>query len=145
MKNQIGAGVGILILKDNKVLLGKRHGDPEKATSLLHGAGTWTMPGGKLDFQESFEQGAIRETLEESGIKITKIKVICVNNDKVPTAHFITIGLLAEEYEGKPQVLEPDKIIKWEFFPLDKLPEPMYLPSKKILENYKQKKFYISK
>ena len=141
--NQIGLGVGILILKDNKVLLGKRHEDKEKASSLLHGQGTWTMPGGKLDFQESFEQGAIRETLEESGIKITKLKVICINNDKVPDAHFVTIGLLAEEYEGEPQVLEPDKITEWHFFPLNALPEPLYLPSKKILNNYKQKKFYI--
>ncbi len=41
-------------LKDGKVLLGKRHDDPEKASSLLKGAGTWTMPGGKLDFSETF-------------------------------------------------------------------------------------------
>lgn len=31
-----GIGVGIMILKDNKVLLGKRHVDSQKADSELH-------------------------------------------------------------------------------------------------------------
>lgn len=140
---QIGVGVGVLILKDNKVLLGKRHQDREKASSELEGQGTWTMPGGKLHFHETFEEGAIRETLEETGINITKIKVICINNDKVSDAHFVTIGLLAEEYEGTPKVLQQD-ITEWKFFEFNNLPEPLYFPSKKILNNYKNQKFYIS-
>jgi len=37
---KIGVGFGIMILKDNKVLLGHRHPDPEKASSDLHGEGT---------------------------------------------------------------------------------------------------------
>lgn len=50
-------------MNDGKVLLGQRHSDPEKADSALHGEGTWTMPGGKLHFGESFEEGATREVL----------------------------------------------------------------------------------
>ena len=46
-------GFGIMVLKDNKILLGKRNDDAEKASSQLHGEGTWTMPGGKLHFQET--------------------------------------------------------------------------------------------
>jgi 8-oxo-dGTP diphosphatase len=73
MTNSIGVGFGVMILNDNnEVLLGKRHGDSKKASSLLHGEGTWTMPGGKLHFGESFEEGAHREVLEETGIKINK-------------------------------------------------------------------------
>jgi len=34
---KVGAGFGILVLRDGKVLLGKRHDDPEKASSMLHG------------------------------------------------------------------------------------------------------------
>ncbi|MEK7067617.1 MAG: NUDIX domain-containing protein, partial [Patescibacteria group bacterium] len=64
-------GFGIMLLRDNKVLLGKRHDDPLKADSELHGEGTWTMPGGKLHLQESLEAGAVREVLEETGIAIT--------------------------------------------------------------------------
>jgi len=47
-KKNVGAGFGVMLLRDGKVLLGRRHDDEEKADSLLHGAGTWTMPGGKF-------------------------------------------------------------------------------------------------
>lgn len=56
----LGVGFGVMILKNNKVLLGKRHIDPEKADSELHGEGTWTMPGGKSHFGESFEEASYR-------------------------------------------------------------------------------------
>jgi len=36
-KPRVGVGFGVMILKDNKILLGKRHEDPEKASSLLKG------------------------------------------------------------------------------------------------------------
>lgn len=143
-KKKVGVGFGIMILRGNKVLLGKRHEDPEKASSLLNGAGTWTMPGGKLHFGETFEEGAKRETMEETGIKLNNVNVICVNNDMVETAHFITIGLFSDNFEGEPQVMEPDEITEWRWFDLHELPNPLFFPSAKILENYKTKKFYVS-
>ncbi|TRZ80937.1 NUDIX domain-containing protein [bacterium] len=143
-KKKIGVGFGIMILKNGKLLLGKRHENPEKASSLLNGAGTWTMPGGKLEFGETFEKGAKREALEETGITLNKVKVICVNQDIIETAHFITIGLFSDTFSGEPKVMEPDEIIEWRWFSLNNLPSPIYFPSAKVLENYKQKKFYIS-
>ena len=142
MTEKIGVGFGVMILRDGKVLLGKRHDDPEKASSLLHGEGTWTMPGGKLHFGESFEDAAARESLEETGIKVKSLKVISLTNDVVEDAHFITLGFLCEDFEGEPKVMEPDEITKWEWFDLDDLPEPLYFPSAKVLENYKEKVFY---
>jgi len=142
-KKRVGAGVGVMMLRDNKLLLGKRHDDPEKASSMLKGEGTWSMPGGKLDFGESFEEGARREVLEETGIRINKLKVICINNDMVPTAHFVTIGLFSDDFEGDPKVMEPDEITEWRWFDLDHLPEKVFFPCLKILENYKKKKFYV--
>ncbi|HUW43880.1 MAG TPA: NUDIX domain-containing protein, partial [Bacillota bacterium] len=91
-------------------------------------------------FQETFEECAKRETMEETGIKLNHVKVICVNNDKISTAHFVTIGLFSEDFEGEPQVMEPDEITEWKWFSLEGLPEKIYLPSAKILENYKEKK-----
>lgn len=144
-KKRVGAGVGVMILnKEGKLLLGKRHDDPEKASSMLRGEGTWSMPGGKLDFGESFEEGARREVAEETGLKLNKVDVICINNDKVPTAHFVTIGLFSNDFEGVPKVMEPDEITEWRWFSLDNLPERVFFPCTKILENYKKKKFYIT-
>jgi 8-oxo-dGTP diphosphatase len=136
-----GVGFGIMILKNNKVLLGKRHEDPEKASSLLHGEGTWTMPGGKLHFKEDLEEAACREVLEETGIKIKKenLRMISVTNDIVEDAHFITIGFICEEFEGEARVMEPDEITEWKWFEVNNLPSPIFFPSGKILKNFLNK------
>ena len=138
-----GVGFGVMMMRDGKILLGKRHADPAKADSELHGEGTWTMPGGKLEFGESFEEGARREVLEETGVKLGATNVICVNNDRVADAHFVTIGLFSEDFTGDAGVMEPDEIVEWRWFELDNLPKPLYFPSAKILENYREGKFYI--
>ncbi len=144
-KKKVGAGFGVMMMKDGKVLLGKRHEDPEKADSELSGEGTWTMPGGKIEFGESFEEGAMREVREETGITLKDVSVICVNNDMTDKAHFVTIGLFSENFSGEPRVMEPDEITEWGWFNIDELPARVFFPSAKVLENYKQKRFYISK
>ena len=144
-KKKVGVGIGIMIIRQGKILLGKRHDDPEKAASLLNGAGTWTMPGGKLHFGETFEQAAAREVLEETGIILGRVSVLCVNQDMVEGAHFVTIGLFADSFDGEPAVMEPDEITEWRWWDMDNLPSPIYFPSAKVLENYRQKKFYIAK
>lgn len=139
---KVGVGVGVMISKNNKVLLGKRHEDTNKADSELRGEGMWTMPGGKLEYGESFEEGAIREVKEETGIELKDMSIICINNDKNEHAHFVTIGLFSDNFEGEPQIMEPDEIIDWKWFELDKLPKNIFFPSEKILKNYFEKTFY---
>ncbi|MFA6094603.1 MAG: NUDIX domain-containing protein [Candidatus Paceibacterota bacterium] len=142
VKKKVGAGFGVMLLKDNKILLGRRHVDPEKADSELRGEGTWIMPGGKLEFGESFEDGGRREVLEETGIVANNIRVLCVGNDKNEHAHFVTIGLIADVFNGDPKVMEPDEIVEWRWFDIDDLPKPLFFPSAKIIENYKKNLFY---
>ncbi|MEK7189272.1 MAG: NUDIX domain-containing protein [Patescibacteria group bacterium] len=142
-KTPVGVGIGVMMVRDNTVLLGKRHPNPEKAESKLRGAGTWTMPGGKLEFRETFEQAASREVREETGITLNASKVMCVNQDMVEDAHFITIGLFSDDFSGDPAVMEPDAITEWRWFSLDALPSPLYFPSEKVLANYTHSAFYI--
>ncbi len=142
-KKKVGAGFGVMMLKDGKILLGRRHSDPEKASSALRGEGTWTMPGGKLEFGESFEDGAKREVLEETGIQLNTVKVICVNNNKNEFAHFVTIGLFSDDFIGDARIMEPDEIVEWLWFDLNALPNPLYFPSANIVENFNKKAFYI--
>jgi 8-oxo-dGTP diphosphatase len=131
-------GVGVMILKKGKVLLGKRHDDPEKADSELHGEGTWTMPGGKLDFGEKLVDVVEREVFEETGVKIDKKKLtlISVTDDILEDVHFVTIGYLCKNFPGEPKVMEPDEITKWEWFDPKKLPSKIFPPSQKILDVY---------
>ena len=139
---KVGAGFGVMILKDDKILLGKRHDDPEKASSLLHGEGTWTFPGGKMDFHEGLIEGAKREVLEETNLKANELKIISVSNDKVHDNHFITIGFICQDFEGETKVMEPDEITEWKWFGFDNLPEKIFPPTMKMIKNYLSKKIY---
>lgn len=139
----MGIGVGVLVLQNNKVLLGKRNDDANKASSLLHGEGTWTMPGGKVDFGETVVTAAKRELYEETGINTDNLEVFCVNEEILPDVHFVTLGVILKECEQNPETKEPIEITEWKWFDMDNLPVNIYPPSKKILNNYKQNKFFI--
>lgn len=135
-------GVGVMLLKNNKVLLGKRNDDPKKADTLLGGAGSWTLPGGKLDFGEKIGDCAKREVFEETGIKINKITLVSVSNNFAYGNHFVTIGFLCEDIEDNPKVVEPEQITEWKWFSFKELPKPIYIPSLKLINNYLEGKIY---
>lgn len=140
MNGKVGAGVGIIVLKDGKILLGKRSDDRSK--SRLHGEGTWSLPGGKLHFHETFEEAARRELSEETGMQGMEFEVISVSNDMVPDAQFVSVGMLCENFEGEPRVMEPEEITEWRWFGLDELPSPIFISSEKLIKNWLAKKFY---
>ena len=117
----VGIGVGVLVVRDGKVLLGKRRGS--------HGAGTWSAPGGKLDFGESIERCAERELAEETGLALGPAELGPYTNDVFTDGpHFVTAFVIARGAVGEPRVMEPDKCEGWAWFPWNKLPAPLFLP-----------------
>ncbi|MFA6460972.1 MAG: NUDIX domain-containing protein [Candidatus Woesearchaeota archaeon] len=142
---KVGVGMGVLLLRNGKILLGKRHDDPIKADSALRGEGTWTMPGGKLHYGESFEEGAKREVMEETGIVLNSVQVLGVNNDKNEHAHFITLAMISEDFSGEAEVKEPDEITEWQWFDPKQLPKNLFFCSAEVMENFLQGEFYIPK
>ena len=138
MTKRPSVGVGIMVLKNSKVLLGKRHSDPEKADSELKGEGTWTMPGGKVDFKETVREAAKRELFEETGIKGDALELFSVTDDIKGEKHFVTIGFLLKNPKEEPETKEPEEIVEWRWFEITDLPHPIYRPSDKILNKYKQ-------
>ncbi len=145
-KQYMGVGVGVLILNDyNQILLGKRHKNQKKDDSKLRGERHWTMPGGKIDFREKMHDAAIREVKEETNldIKIKDLELIALNEDMLENVHFLTVGFLAKKWSGEVCTMEPEQITEWQWFDMDNLPEKIFLPSKKLLNNFIQNKLFI--
>jgi 8-oxo-dGTP diphosphatase len=119
-----GVGVGVYIIRGSRILMGKRKN--------AHGDGDWCPPGGHLEFGESWENCAIRETLEETGLPIKNIRFGAATNDifKKDDKHYITIALIADYVSGEAERKEPDKCEKWEWFRWDNMPEPLFVPVK---------------
>ncbi len=140
----IGAGCGVMVFNEkNELLLGLRSENVLTADCELHEEGTWTMPGGAIEYGESFEEAGVREAKEETGIDVKDLEVFCVQTDKNEHAHFVSVGMIAKSFIGTPKVMEPDVIVKWQWFNLNDLPKKIFTPSKKTIDCYLQKKFYI--
>lgn len=114
-------GVGVFVRRDGRVLLLRRKGS--------HGAGTWSLPGGYLEWGERLEECAAREVLEETGLVAGAVRFLGITND-VMTAeakHYVTIFMEAD-CEGEPYNCEPEKADELGWFELDALPQPLFLP-----------------
>jgi 8-oxo-dGTP diphosphatase len=112
-------GVGVMIFKDGRVLLGERRGS--------HGAGEFSFPGGHLEHLESFEDCGRREVREEAGIEIQHVKFQYLANARMyAPKHYTHIGLVASWLSGEPKVLEPNKCAGWGWYLPAQLPKPMF-------------------
>jgi len=121
-------GVAVIIIKNGKVLMHKRKNS--------HGDGTWSLPGGHLEFNESLEECAQRETFEETGMKIKNIRFADITNDifEKEKKHYITIFMIADRESGEPIVKEPKKCECWEWHDWNNLPKPLFLPIENLLK-----------
>ncbi|KKL61427.1 hypothetical protein LCGC14_2195430, partial [marine sediment metagenome] len=96
-------GVGVLLIRDNHLLLVKRKFDPD--------AGFWSIPGGHVDLGEEIEVAAEREALEETGFKVKASKLagiidkIMYDNAGKIEFHYVLINYFVEQIDGKKDQL----------------------------------------
>jgi 8-oxo-dGTP diphosphatase len=120
--------VGVIVTKGDRVLLLKR--------KSVHGHGTWSTPGGHLEYGESPEECAVRETLEETGVVIANVRALGYTNDLFESTglHYITLWMAGEHVLGEAQVAAPYEASQVGWFAWDAPPAPLFLPLKQLLE-----------
>jgi len=134
MSDKIKVGVGVLVFKDDKILLKRRKG--------AHAAGEYEdAGGGHLEYLESFEECARREIREEVGIEIRDVCFLCVSNIKqYDPDHYVDVGFVAKWKSGEPTIMEPDRCDEIGWYDIDDLPEPISEWTRNYLEAYKTQK-----
>ena len=115
-------GVGVVVLRDDSVLLIRRGRPPR--------LGDWSIPGGKQELGEGVRDTALREVLEETGCGIRLIGLIDVvdgirrDGDGGIVSHYTLIDFAAEWVGGEPVAGDDAAEARW--VPLDGL-EPYRL------------------
>ena len=120
-------GVGVIVAMGDQVLLLKRKG--------VHGQGTWSTPGGHLEYGESPEACAARETKEETGVDIANVRAIGFTNDvfEARGLHYVTLWMTGQYVGGKATVAAPYEASEVGWYTWDALPEPLFLPLRNVL------------
>lgn len=144
MANVTKVGIGVLVIHptSSNILLGLRKGS--------HGEGQWGLPGGSLEYGESFAGCSRREMNEEIGpqVKTTRpIAISVINLTEYMPKHYIDIGMACVWLSGEPEVMEPDKCSEWRWFDMGNLPTNTFAPVRRIVNAYKETgpAFYDSK
>lgn len=114
-------GVGVIVLRSNQILLIRRKN--------VHGAGSWSTPGGHLDYGETPEDCAIREAMEEVGLELTDVRFVAVTNDffAAEGKHYITLWLVGRCDSGEPRIAAEYEVAEVGWFGWEALPEPLFV------------------
>ena len=111
------AGVGVVVFRNEEVLLVKRKKAPYK--------GQWSIPGGKQWLGETVTQAARRELMEETGVEVNELTLIDVIDIIVPDEegeiiyHYIVADYRAHWLSGECSAGDDAQDVQW--FNLNKL------------------------
>lgn len=105
-------GVNVAIFEDGEILLTRRED-----------FGVWCMPGGGVDEGESMGEAAVREALEETGIKVKLKRLVGIYSMPEAKAWANLIVVFVAEPVGGVMKKQAGEVVEMRFFPVDNLPE----------------------
>lgn len=122
--------IDIIIEIAGEIVLIKRKNPP-------HG---WAIPGGFVDYGESVEEAARRETKEETGLDITGLRQFHTYSDpnRDPRHHTISVVFVCQA-SGKPRASSDAAEIG--LFTKDTLPEELAFDHRQILDDYFNRRY----
>ncbi len=116
-------GVGAIVLGDQGLLLGR------------HRHGTLELPGGTVEAGESLEETVIRELAEETGLIARPDDVTLLGTllDHVGDVVRVSVGAIVNAWQGEPFTRPDESVGDWAWYPLDQLPDDLFVCSAQIL------------
>jgi len=127
---KLKVAVYILLIKENKILLGRRFNTGWQD-------GNYGLPSGHLEENETMIHGLLRETKEETGVDVKSedAKFVHVMHRK---SIYVDFFFIAKHWIGEPKVMEKDKCDDMQWFPLNDLPKNIVPSVKFAIENYQK-------
>lgn len=119
--------VDVIIRVDDRIVLIERKNEPKG----------WALPGGFVDYGESFERAAIREAKEETGLDLENLRQFGAYSDpgRDPRQHNVSVVFTAD---GRGTLEGADDAAHAELFSLDALPSLLCFDHGQILEDYRK-------
>jgi len=119
-------GMGVLVMRGNKVLLGMRLG--------AHGEGYYAAPGGHVEFGESLAECARREIREECDLEIEDIRLLSVGTYMWGAdRHYVDVDVVCQAPRGEPRNMEPENCAGWAWYDLETLPSPLFAVTENMI------------
>jgi ADP-ribose pyrophosphatase YjhB (NUDIX family) len=123
--------VSVVVINDAKEILLVRH---RKGTRQY-----WVLPGGRLEYGETFYECAVRELQEETGLDVEVDKLIYISEAIAPdrSRHIVNVYLTAHVVGGVMKVGNEPVLAGVDFVPISELEKcTLYPPvGKQLLEH----------
>lgn len=101
-----------------------------------------TSCSGHLEKGETLAQAIIREAKEEIGIDVKEKDLKMVALIHPYKDDYLNVFFQTKEYEGIPEIKEPEKCDDLRWFNTEELPENIFIRIKNVLENIKRNIIY---
>lgn len=119
---------GIILNSKNEVFLIKRGIEPAY--------GEWALPGGYVDWDETFEEAMMREIREEVGLSLTIDRFFRYYDSTQRNLQNVAVTFVLKVQDNTSVTLQKEEVLEGRWFSFSNLPEHIAFDHRMMLEDY---------